>query len=67
MLPLKLPTPCYTPDIHDLHMCIICTNGVHHIYGIFNLHYDFKKQVLINNCSLFLFVILLFYFHIYKL
>ena len=35
-------------------MCILygLKNGVYHSPRISNLHNDFKKQVLINNCSM---------------
>ena len=53
--------------IYMIYICVLYvqTNSVHHIYGISNLHYDFKKQVLINNCSvLFIFNFIVLFSHI---
>ena len=58
---------------HSCSLCSNCsrnllyalTNSVYHNQEISNLHNDFKKQVLIDNCTALLICNFIFYFHIY--
>ena len=45
----------------------LLTDDVYHSHGISNLHNDFKKQVLVNNCPvLFIFNLIILFLYVYK-